>query len=181
MTLLFGVFRLNVGIVCTLFAFYVCVPSLFLLLFGMLAADVFLSFFLSLSLSLSGAGETQAPFGVWVSPSVSSSWTRTPSSTRTSCSAPLTRSSPARPVFFFRRSRGCFFGCGSRCLVCPPMPVCLSVCLDRHPVHHVWEWCTEPVSPPPTPFLPNTVKDSPGRGWGTHFDRQPYCHTLSRH
>ena len=32
--------------------------------------------------------------------------------------------------------------------------------------------------PPPTPFLQNTVKDSPERGWGTHIDRQPYCHTL---
>ena len=26
--------------------------------------------------------------------------------------------------------------------------------------------CTDSVSPPPTPFLPNAVKDSPGRGWG---------------
>ena len=39
-------------------------------------------------------------------------------------------------------------------------------------------WHTESASPPPTPFLQNAVKDSPGRGWGTHFDRQPYCHTL---
>ena len=42
----------------------------------------FFSISLSLSLYLSGAGETQTPFGVWVSPSVSSSWTRNSSSTR---------------------------------------------------------------------------------------------------
>ena len=56
--------------------------------------------FFSLSFSLSGAGETQTPFGVWVSPCVSSSWTRTPPSTRTSCSALHQGIAPA-PVFFF--------------------------------------------------------------------------------
>ena len=72
----------------------VCVPSLFLL-FGTFADDVFF-----LSFSLSGAGETQTPCGVWVSPCVSSSWTRTPTSIRTLSSSPSPRSCPA-PVFFF--------------------------------------------------------------------------------
>ena len=52
---------------CPLVRWVFGVPSLFLLLFGMFAGDVFLFFF---SLSLSGAGETQTPFGVWVSPCV---------------------------------------------------------------------------------------------------------------
>ena len=56
--------------------------------------------FFSLFLFLSGAGEPQTPFGVWGSPCVSSSRTRTPTSIRTSCSAPLAKSCPA-PVFFF--------------------------------------------------------------------------------
>ena len=55
--------------------------------------------FFSLSFSLSGAGETQTPLGVWVSPCVSSSWPSTPPSTRTSCSAYTPR----------HRSRTCFF------------------------------------------------------------------------
>ena len=33
---------------------------------------------------------------------------------------------------------------------------------------------------PPTPFLQNAVKHSPGRGWGL-LARQPYCHTFSCH
>ena len=57
------------------------------------SATFFLFFFLS------GAGETQTPFGVWVSPCDSSSWTRTTSSTRTPSSAPTPRLCPA-PVFF---------------------------------------------------------------------------------
>ena len=53
----------------------------------------------SLSLSLSGAGEPQT-FLVWGSPCVSSSWTRSPPSIRTSSSSPTPRHRPA-PVFFF--------------------------------------------------------------------------------
>ena len=53
----------------------------------------------SLSLSLSGAGEPQT-FLVWGSPCVSSSWTRSSPSIRTSSSSPSPRRSPA-PVFFF--------------------------------------------------------------------------------
>ena len=100
---------------------------------------VWLSTTFSLFLSLSGAGETQTPVGVWVSPSVSSSWTRTSSSTRTPCSSRSPRSSPA-PVFFFFFSTALawvFFGCGSRCLGCLSvclvcLSVCLSVCLPVH-------------------------------------------------
>ena len=65
--------------------------------------------FFSLFLFLSGAGEPQTPFGVWGSPCVSSSWTRTPTSIRTSCSAPLARSCPA-PAFFFFFSSSSFAG-----------------------------------------------------------------------
>ena len=53
---------------------------------------------LSLCLSLSGAGETQT-FLVWVSPCVSSTWTRSSTSIRTSSPTPT-------PRF---RSRSCFF------------------------------------------------------------------------
>ena len=44
-----------------------------------------------------------------------------------------------------------------------------NVCGGTFPIPCIpcWEGCTEPVSPPPTPFLPNAVTDSPGRGWGT--------------
>ena len=47
------------------------------------------------------------------------------------------------------------------------------------PCNHSGHGALNRSHPPPTPFLPNTVKDSPGRGWGTESDRQPYCHTLS--
>ena len=64
--------------------------------------------FLSLSFFfLSGAGETQTPFGVWGSPCDSSTWPRTASSTRTS-SSPHTSRSPPPPVFFFVRRRRSF-------------------------------------------------------------------------
>ena len=104
-----------------------CLLSALSFLFvGMFAGDVFLSVFLSLS----GAGETQTPFGVWVSPSVSSSWTRISSSTRSSSSSPPPRPRPAPAVFFFfffdaRVGVFCVCVCGSRCLVC--VSVCLSV------------------------------------------------------
>ena len=56
-------------------------------------------FSFSFSLSLSGAGEPQT-FLVWGSPCVSSTWTRSPPSIRTSSSSPTPRHCPA-PVFFF--------------------------------------------------------------------------------
>ena len=76
--------------------FYLLV--LFLFLYGLFVDAV-----CSLSLSLSGAGEPQT-FLVWGSPCVSSSWTRSSPSIRTSSSSPSPRRSPA-PVFFFRRRR----------------------------------------------------------------------------
>ena len=83
------------------------------------------TFFSPSSLSLSqGAGETQTPCGVWGSPSVSSSWPRTTSSTRTPCSSPSPRFPPRLVFFFFfRRSRGCFG------VVLAAFSVCQSVCL----------------------------------------------------
>ena len=57
------------------------------------------SLFLFVSLSLRRWGTTN-PCGVCVSPSVSSSWPRTPTPNRTPCSAPTPRLRPA-PVFFF--------------------------------------------------------------------------------
>ena len=96
--------------------------SLSFCLSGCFDGDVFLF--------LSGAGETQTPFGVWVSPCDSSSWTRTTCSTRTPCSS-LSPRSPPRLVFFFflfrRRSRGSFLG-----VVLAVLSVCLSVCLPVH-------------------------------------------------
>ena len=53
-----------------------------------------------LFLFLSGAGETQALSGVWGSPCVSSPWTSSPTSIRTSSSSPTPRLCPA-PVFSF--------------------------------------------------------------------------------
>ena len=46
---------------------------------------------------------------------------------------------------------------------------------DRGPVHSLHRLGLTP----PTPFLQNAVKHSPGRGWG--LARQPYCHTISCH
>ena len=85
------------------FALVFVVLSFFSFVMGMFAGDAFLSVFLSLS----GAGETQTPFGVWVSPCDSSSWTRSAMTTRSSCSAPLTRSGSRTCFFFFffRRRR----------------------------------------------------------------------------
>ena len=77
-------------------------------------------FSLSLSRSLSGAGEPQT-FLVWGSPCVSSSWTCSPPSTRTPSSSPTPRHRPAPVFFFFRRRRSfrvrcflvsCFVGVG---------------------------------------------------------------------
>ena len=57
---------------------------------------------LALFLSLSGAGETQTPFVVWVSPCVSSSWPRTPSFDPYILGPTTTpRSFHHAPVFFF--------------------------------------------------------------------------------
>ena len=72
------------------------------------------------------------PFRVWVSPCVSSSWPRSPSSIRTPCTAPTSRF-PPRLVFFFsrRRSRGCFSGV----VLAVCLSVCLSVCLCMSALH----------------------------------------------
>ena len=85
--------------------FYLLV--LFLFLYGLFVDAVcVLSLFLSLR-----RWEPQT-FLVWGSPCVSSSWTRSSPSIRTSSSSPSPRRSPA-PVFFFRRRRSfpvrCFF------------------------------------------------------------------------
>ena len=77
----------------------------FLWLFGMFANNVF--FFVFFSLCLSGAGETQTPFGVWGSPCVSSSWSRTASSTRTSATP-----RPCPPHLFLLFSSSSFAGLG---------------------------------------------------------------------
>ena len=114
---------------CPLFVLLFVSTSLSLVVWDVRRRRFFSVFFFSLFLSVSGAWETQTPFGVWVSPCVSSSRTRTTSSTRTPCSAPLARSSPARPVFFLFAARVGVFGCVSRCGV---LSVCLSVCLPVH-------------------------------------------------
>ena len=92
----------------TLVSQNVCLSSLCLWLFGVFADDVF-------SLSLSGAGETQTPFGGFGVPLVfSPSWTRSTSSIRTSAPSPTSRLRPA-PVFFvfcFFRRRRSFSGGG---------------------------------------------------------------------
>ena len=80
------------------FGFYL--PVFFFFLYGLFVDAVCSrSLSLSLSLSLSGAGEPQT-FLVWGSPCVSSTWTRSPPSIRTSSSSPTPRHCPA-PVFFF--------------------------------------------------------------------------------
>ena len=94
--LVFGV-ELLFGLVpfktCPLFAFGVRSPLFFLSSCWDVCRRRFFLFF-----SLSGAGETQTPCGVWDSPCVSSTWPRTTSSTRTPCST-------SSPRF---RSRSCF-------------------------------------------------------------------------
>ena len=136
--------------------------------------------FLSFSLS-QVLGKTQTPFGVWDSPCVSPTWPRTMSSIRTPCS-------PSSPRF---RTRSCVFfsfvavvvrwyGCGwLRSVWSLFVWGCFSV--RDHYDDYVLGFgvradvpcvClvlghTESASPPPTPFLPNTVEYSPGRGWGT--------------
>ena len=94
---------------------FVCVP-LFLVSGLFRRRRVF-----SCLLFLSGAGETQTPFGGFGVPLVfSSSRTRSPTSTRTSRSAPTPRPRPA-PVFFFSSSSlvfwvGVFSFWSCRCL-----------------------------------------------------------------
>ena len=61
----------------------------------------------SLSLSLSGAGEPQT-FLVWGSPCVSSTWTRSPTSIRTSSSSLSPRHRSRTCFFFFSRRRRSF-------------------------------------------------------------------------
>ena len=110
-----------------------------------------LATFFSLSLSFSGAGETQTPsrgFGV---PFVFfSQWTPSPTSIRTSSPSPTPR--PA-PVFFSFVGVACFSGSGVFRFVLVVLGF-LVVCV------------TERAALPPTPFLPNAVKDSQGKGWG---------------
>ena len=80
----------------TLFWHHVCCPlSLSLFCLGCSSSTLSL-------LSLSGAGETQTPLGVWGSLCVSSSWPRTAFSTRTSCSTATPRPCPRTSFFFFR-------------------------------------------------------------------------------
>ena len=94
---------------CPRVRFGVCCPLFLLFCYGDVRRRRF-SLCLSLSLSLSGAGETQTPFGVWVSPCDSSSWTRSAMTTRSSCSAPLTRSGSRTCFFFFFLSSSSFAG-----------------------------------------------------------------------
>ena len=58
----------------------------------------------SLFLSLSGAGETQTPFGVWDSPCVSSSWTRVLRPRPVHLAFHLQLGQVPAPVFFFSSS-----------------------------------------------------------------------------
>ena len=108
-----------------LFAWVFGVPSLFFLLFGMFAGDVFLFFFAPLSLS-QALGKPKPRLGVGFPLVFSSCWTRTSSTTRTPSSASTPRRRP-RTCFFFsvRRSRGCFLG-----MVLAALSVCLSVYLS---------------------------------------------------
>ena len=79
-----------------MFGFYLSVSSFFSLS-GLFVDAVF---FLS-SLSLRRWGNPNPPKGVWGSPCVSSSCSRTPPSTRTSLSTPTPRPSPAPAFVFF--------------------------------------------------------------------------------
>ena len=89
------------------FGFFVWVPPSFCV-WLVSSTSCFLFFFLS------GAGETQTPFGGFGVPLVFSSCrTRSPSTTRTSRSAPSPRPRPA-PVFFFFSSSSLVSG---RCLL----------------------------------------------------------------
>ena len=104
---------------CPFFGLLFVVLSFFLRLLGCSSTPflffLFLFLFLSLSLSLRCWGTTN-PCGVCVSPSVSSSWMRTPTSTRTSSSSPSPRLRPAPVFFFFSPSLvfwwWLFLGCG---------------------------------------------------------------------
>ena len=137
----------------------------------------------SLFLSLSGAGEAQAPFRGFGIPLVSLQ--RRCALRPRPVHLHLLLHPGFRPALFFcsflRRSRGCFLVWFSlSCLSVGLSGLVVSGCVackkilrqhrpgrgDRYPVQPFRAWCTEPVSPP-TPFLPNTVKDSPGRRWGT--------------
>ena len=131
----------------------------------------------------------------------SSSCTRTPSSTRTSCSTSTPRSGSSHCFFFWRRrSLVCLVGCV--CLVSDSLSGWVFCCfcsvrcgLLAHVMHQkvrwrewrsshpsllswsFWELGVRTNDPhvcwigltPPTPFLPNAVKDGPGRGWGGHI------------
>ena len=97
-----------------------------------LSISLFLSFFFSLSLSLSlffflSGAVDQTLKGVWDSPCVSSSWTRTTTSICLSSFSPSPKGVPAPPWVFFvirRRSRGCFSG-----VFLAVLSVCLAVCV----------------------------------------------------
>ena len=74
------------------------VVCVLLLLFVWLVSSTPCSLFFSLSLRR--WGNPNLLRGVWGSPCVSSSWTSSPTSIRTPCPSPSSRSRPA-PVFFF--------------------------------------------------------------------------------
>ena len=134
----------------------------------------------------------------------SSSCTRTPSSTRTSCSTSTPRSGSSHCCFFFSSSSfACLVVVGCVCLVSESLSgwVCFVVfvlsaaaCLHMLCIREFvggsvtmvffgawgedqWPACVLNWSHPPHPLLPNAVKDGPGRGWGT-IRRQPYCHAM---
>ena len=101
---------------------FVC-PLSVLWLFGLFADDVFY-------LSLSGAGETQTPFGGFGVPLVFfPSWTRSTSSIRTSSPSPTSRLRPA-PIFFSRRRRS-FSGGGCSWVVVVALGPSFEVVLAR--------------------------------------------------
>ena len=90
---------------CPLLAqMFVC-PLSFFLLFGVVADDVFLSFFLSQAL-----GKPKPLLGFGFPLVFSSSWTRTSSTTRTSSSA-YTKAPLPHLFFFFFPSSSSFAGC----------------------------------------------------------------------
>ena len=164
--------------------------------------------FLLSSLSLRRWGNPNPLWGVWVSPCVSSSRTRSPTSTRTLTSAPTPWPRPALAFFFFSFSPSSslvflvlvFLGLSWWCCVSSwfvsgggslhafldnPNALVARGGRTRHPSPQLgllsrllfWDWVRTGVPyifgkmyraglTPPTPFLSNAVKYSPGRGWG---------------
>ena len=82
----------------------------------------------ALFLSLSGAGETQTPFGVWVSPCVLFFADKHYAFDPYPVLRVFSKVKPSSPCLFFsRRSRGCLLG-----VVLAVLSVCLPVCLPVH-------------------------------------------------